>query len=353
MKDLRFAVIGCGFWAQAQIAAWGELPGATLVAVCDRDRERVEATAQRFGVRAYVDAETMLKDERPDFIDIITDVLSHAFLAEMAARNGIDAITQKPMAPDLKSARRMRETARAAGAALYVHENFRWQPPLRRIGALLREGAIGEAFRGRLCFNSAFSVFDNQPNLADLEQFILTDVGAHVLDVARFLFCEARTLFCATRRINPRIRGEDVASVLMEMQSGAICSVELSFATRQERESFPQTTAFLEGQEGTLLLNLDGEIVVTTREGTVRERVTPPCHAWADPSYAAAHAGIVECNRDLLSALQGMNPAETTADDNFETLRLVFAAYASAREGRVIDLQSESGEEWEAKETKA
>ena len=56
---------------------------------------------------------------------------------------------------------------------------------------------------------SGFPVFANQPFLKELEQFILTDLGSHTLDTARFLFGEAESLYCQTRRVHPDIKGED------------------------------------------------------------------------------------------------------------------------------------------------
>ena len=339
---LSFAVIGCGFWAGYQIAAWRELDGVTLAAVCDRDPERATAAALRFGAgNAYTDAETMLRAERLDFVDIISDADGHAPLVEMAARYGVAAITQKPMAPDLASARRMLDAASQAEVGLYVHENFRWQAPLRRLKALLDGGAVGKVFRGHLAFNSAFPVFDNQPALAGLQNFILMDVGTHVLDVARFLFGEAATLHCKTRRVNPNIQGEDVATILMEMRGGAHCTVELSYASLLEQEAFPQTLALIEGQGGSLRLGLGGEIALTTRAGTVREAVTPRLYPWADPAYAVAQSAIVDCHRNLLDALTGRGQAETTGADNMKTLQLVFACYESAHDNRVISFDPE------------
>jgi len=342
-KELNFAVIGCGFWAEYQIAAWCEIAGAKLAAVCDRDPARAQATALRFGVpHSYTVAETMLRTETLDFVDIISDVGSHLPLVELAARYGVAAITQKPMAPNMADARQMLAVIAEAGVGLYVHENFRWQTPLRRMKALLDEGAIGEVFRGHLAFNSAFPVFDNQPALAEMEQFILTDVGVHVLDVARFLFGEAATLHCKTRRVDPRIRGEDVATVLMEMRSGIHCTVELSYASLLEHEAFPQTLALMEGREGSLRLGIGGEIAISTRTGTARETVTPQIYSWLNPAYASSQSAIVECHRNLLGALQGIGRAETTGADNIKTLELVFACYESARDNSVIAFGSES-----------
>jgi hypothetical protein len=48
------------------------------------------------------------------------------------------------------------------------------------------------------------------------------------------------------------------------------------------------------------------------------------------------HASIVPCNTNLLGALRSDAPAETTADDNLQTVRLVYAAYDSARDNCVV-----------------
>ena len=57
---LRVAVIGCGFFAQNHLNAWGAIPEVELVAVCDRDPERAEAARARFpSARAYTDPEEM------------------------------------------------------------------------------------------------------------------------------------------------------------------------------------------------------------------------------------------------------------------------------------------------------
>jgi hypothetical protein len=49
------------------------------------------------------------------------------------------------------------------------------------------------------------------------------------------------------------------------------------------------------------------------------------------------HASIVPCNQNLLRALQGLEAAETTAEDNLKTVRLVFAAYDSSDKRQVLD----------------
>src|SRR5688572_4246291 len=105
-RPLRFAILGAGFWAQFQLAAWRELKGAECVALYNRTRAKAEALAARFGVpMVYDDAEELLRREQPDFIDVITDVDTHGQFVRLAARHRIPVICQKPMAPSLGEAR--------------------------------------------------------------------------------------------------------------------------------------------------------------------------------------------------------------------------------------------------------
>ena len=336
MTALRFAIFGTGFWARFQLAAWRELAGVECVALYNRTRAKAEALAREFGIPAvYDDPQELLHRERVDFIDVITSVDTHAQFVGLAADHGIPVICQKPMARSLAEAEAMVSRCRQAGVPLYVHENWRWQHPIREVKKVLTEGQVGSPFRGRISFCSSFPVFDNQPFLAQLEQFILTDIGSHILDVARFLFGEADLLCCRTQRINRKIKGEDVATVFMRM-GGCTVLCEMSYASRTEHERFPETFISVEADNGSVELGPDYWLRVTTKVGTLSRHCPPPRYAWADPAYDLVHSSIVPCNASLLDGLRGGPPPETTGDDNLNTVRLVFAAYESARTGDVV-----------------
>ena len=339
MKTLRFAIVGTGFWARYQLAAWRELPGAQCVALCDLNRQKAKTLAQEFGVPAiYDDAQEMIRSEQLDFIDIISDVTSHSSLVHLAAANGLPVICQKPMATTLAEAAEMVRVCENAAVPFFVHENWRWQTPIREVKNELERGTIGKPFRARLHFCSSFPVFDNQPFLKELEQFILTDIGSHILDVARFLFGEAGTLYCQTHRIHLEIKGEDVATVMMTMDGGMTVTCEMSYASRTEHERFPETYIYVEGEDGSLELGPDYWIRITTKTGTNAKRYPPLQYSWADPAYALIQSSMVPCNANLLAGMQGSGVTETTAEDNLKTVQLVFSAYESARSGKVINL---------------
>jgi predicted dehydrogenase len=330
MKSLRFAVIGTGFWANYQVAAWRELEGVDLVAVCDKNRNRAEEMAQKFGIaKVYDSVETLLNKEALDFVDIITGVDTHAAIAASAAQKGVHVICQKPMASSLPEAQQMLDNCKQNNVRFFIHENFRWQAPIRALKEALDSGVIGRPFKAKASFCSAFPVFENQPFLAELDHFILTDIGSHVLDICRFLFGEAKSLSCLTQSVNPKIKGEDVANVLMQMESGLHCFAEMSYASILEKEAFPQTLVLVEGEAGSIHLTHDFELKITTRKGTTSSFIKPTVYSWIDPAYAIVHSSIVECNRDILNGLHG-GKSETTGEDNIRTVQLVWACYDSA-----------------------
>lgn len=338
MNKLRLAIVGCGFWSRYQTAAWKELSGKVeIVALCDKDLAKAKLQAEACGVsRIYNDIEELLKNEQIDFVDIITDVDSHATLVKLVADHHKTVICQKPMGRSYLEAEEMVNYCEMKGVPFFIHENFRWQRPIRKLKELLDENRIGRPFKANLKFCSSYPVFENQPFLAELDQFILTDVGTHVLDVARFLFGESHSVYCQTHRINPFIKGEDVANVFLMHQSGVHCYTEMSYASILADESFPQTFVLIEGQEGSLHLTKDYQITLTTKDGIKTIDATPGIFDWSLADYALIHTSIYECNKNILSQLNGEGEAETTAADNLKTIGLVFDAYKSAKINAVV-----------------
>lgn len=340
MKNLRFAAVGAGFWANYQLAAWKELPNVECVALCDSSKQRAALLAQRLSISyVYDDVEQMLGQEQIDFLDIITPVETHADLVGRAAAHRIPVICQKPMATSLQIAEQMVQCCAQAGVPFFIHENWRWQTPMRKLKDFLREEQIGRPVRARLQFITGFDFLKNQPDLGRVEQLLLADLGVHILDTTRFLFGEARSIYCQTHRVHREIRGEDMATIILQMQNDMTVICELAYSgIPVEQEHFPQTSVFIEGAQGSLELAPDYWIRITTNTDTLSRRYPPQRYAWADPSYEVAQASLVSCNENLLHALQGKGTAETTGEDQLQTARLVWAAYQSAQQNEVVRL---------------
>src|SRR5882672_11358933 len=185
-SPLRFAIFGAGFWTRYQLSAWRELRGAECIAIYNRTAAKAETIAREFGIPAvYDDAEALLREVKPDFVDNITEVGGHKPLSLLCARHRVACICQKPMALSLADARAMVSAFRKAKTPFFIHENWRWQTPMRALKRILESGVIGPPFRARLTMVSGFDCWANQPALRELDHFILTDLGTHLLDVAR------------------------------------------------------------------------------------------------------------------------------------------------------------------------
>ncbi|RUX96907.1 MULTISPECIES: Gfo/Idh/MocA family oxidoreductase [unclassified Mesorhizobium] len=341
MAELRGALIGCGFFAVNQMHAWRDIAGAAIAVICDRDPERLKIVGDQFGIaKRYTDAAELFAGESLDFVDIATTAPSHRPLVEMAATHRVPVICQKPFAPTLADAKAMVRACAQAGVPLMVHENFRWQSPIQAVRAVLDSGEIGTPFFGRISFRSAYDVFSGQPYLATGKRFIIEDLGIHSLDIARFLLGDVSTITTRTARVNPGIAGEDVATMLMDHNSGATSVVDCSYATKLATEPFPETLIEIDGSDGTIRLAQGYRLTVTGKNGTAVTDVSPPLLPWASRPWHNIQESVVAIQQHWVDCLaKGIEPA-TSGADNLKTFALVEAAYAGAASREPVQLDA-------------
>ncbi len=339
MAGLKGALIGCGFFAINQMHAWKDVRGADIVAICDRDPERLKIVGDQFGIeRRYTDAATMFADGGFDFVDIATTVQSHRALVEMAAAHKIPAICQKPFAKTLNDAKSMVAVCAQAGVPLMVHENFRWQTPIQAVKAILQSGAIGEPFWGRFSFRSGYDVFSGQPYLAEGERFIIEDLGIHTLDIARFILGDVTSLTARTKRVNPKIKGEDVATILLDHENGATSIVDVSYASKPAVEPFPETLIELDGTKGTLRLSQGYRLEVNGPDGIAVSDASPQLLPWGSRPWHNIQESVLAIQQHWTDRLADGGETSTSGADNLKTFALVEAAYESAASGRAVDI---------------
>ncbi len=331
---MRGAVIGCGFFAQNHLKAWGDVAGAELVAVCDLDPAKARAAADLTGAKPYTDVDMMFADQRLDFVDIATTMETHEALVEKAAKAGAHVICQKPFAPDIAGVKRILATAEAAGIRVMVHENFRFQTPLIELKQAM--AAIGEPFFAHIAWRTGYDVVAGQPYLAKVERFIILDLGIHVLDVARFLLGDVRDIYARTQKTMPGAKGEAQATLSLGHISGAVSAVTCTYTNRIDPDPFPQTLIEVEGTAGTLQLKRDYRLELH-RHGKVEVcEVAPDVPAWADPQWALVQESVLNTQAHFIDCLRSGNAFQTSGRDNLQTFALVEAAYASAASGQPV-----------------
>jgi predicted dehydrogenase len=333
-QPLRVGVIGCGFFAENHLAAWASMEDVLLAAVCDLDLGKARSAAERHKAgSAYADAAEMLDREQLDFVDIVTTMESHVKLVAMTAAHKLPTIVQKPLAPTWEDCAAVVETCRAAGVPFMVHENTRFLTPVRKAREVVASGAIGKPTWARVSFRTGHNIYGKQPYLAEVDHFVILDLGVHMLDVTRFLMGEATRLYCQTQSVKPGIRGEDMATIMLQHSGGATSIVECSYASPIHPDPFPQLTVQMEGTAGSLRLSPGYRLSVFSNGEATETDVSPAMLPWSTPPWHGTQESVLRVQRHWVQCLRDGREPETSGADSLKTYGLVFSAYESARTG--------------------
>ncbi len=330
-------LIGCGFFAGNHMNGWAAAEGARITAVCDLDRTKAQAMADKFGItQVFTDVEEALATVKPDFVDVCTTVDSHRPLVELALASGALTICQKPFANTLKDARAMCDAADAAGKPLIIHENFRWQHPKIELKKLLDQNIIGDPTFARLSFRHGWDVYAGQPYLAETEKFAIMDVGLHLFDLDRFLLGDVADIHCRTQSLKPGIAGEDAFTATVKHDNGTVCVIDCSFFTKVTPDPFPETLIRIEGMEGTLELLQNYEIRVH-KNGEVKSiPAEPEKPDWAERPWHVVQDSVAAFEAHVVDVLNGKAEPQPSGRHNLTTLAMAVAAYESNDTGRTI-----------------
>jgi len=203
MSQVRIGMVGYKFMGKAHSNAYRVLPmffpNSTvpqMKAICGRNQEALEIARKQFGWgEAVTDWRELLKRDDIDLIDINAPSDAHKEIAIAAARAGKHIFCEKPLALTLSDAREMLAEAEAAGVKHMVGFNYRFAPAVQLAKKLIDEGRIGKInhFRGQ--FLQDWIMDPQFPLVWRLQKEIagsgsLGDLGAHVIDMARYLVGE-------------------------------------------------------------------------------------------------------------------------------------------------------------------
>ena len=144
---LRVAVIGMGPIGNRHADLYQQDSLAELVGVCDRNHERADAAAERLGVSAFYDVETMLKSISPDVCSVTTSGYEngsdHYEPTMQALEYGCHVLGEKPISNEVEEAEEMVAKARDKGLYYGVNLNHRFTPAARLAKKWVDEGKLG------------------------------------------------------------------------------------------------------------------------------------------------------------------------------------------------------------------
>jgi predicted dehydrogenase len=327
-EPLRVAIVGAGMISHHHLIAWRNASDAARVtAVFDPNPARAGARAQEFGISTvYRNADALLADEAIDALDIASPCGTHAFWIEAAAVRGIDALCQKPLTPTLAQAKTL-----IAGTAdrmrLMVHENWRFRPWYRELKKWLNAGELGEIIGIQMTVISSGLLPDKngdrpalvrQPFMANEPRLMIGESLIHQLDVVRWLAGPLRVVSARALHTLPEVKGETLATILLESTVGAPIVVSGTMAA----PGFPPRNRDR--------LEVLGRRASATLEGSdLRLLGSEPRHVTYDfnAGYQASFDGVIA---HFVERLRSGAPFETDPVDNLETLYLVEHAYWAA-----------------------
>jgi D-apiose dehydrogenase len=337
---LSVAIVGCGFFSREHQRAWSRVREARVVALADADPAKACAAAEAFpGAQVFADAETMLDAVRPDVVDIVTPPATHRALVAAAARRGIAAICQKPLAPTLAEAQALVEEVERAGATLIIHENFRFMPWFQEARAILDRGLLGAPlgifFRLRPGDGQGTQAYlGRQPYFQSMERFLVHETAIHFIDVFRFLMGEVTAVFARLKRFNPAIAGEDAGVIVFDFQGEATGLFDGNRLVDHPSEDARMTMGimFLEGTGGTLRLDGYGRLFLKPHGGEEREHP----YAWTNAGYGGDC--VLRQIEHIVAHLVDGAPVFNTGRDYLRNVEIEEAVYRSDAEKRLVEV---------------
>jgi predicted dehydrogenase len=219
---VRIAVVGLGYWGPNLVRNLQELPGAEIVAVCDRRDEALQRVVRRFpAVRTTIELEEILAADDIDAVAVATPVCTHHEIARLALSADKHVFVEKPLAASTEQALDLLTLAKRNGLVLMPGHTFLYSPPVNCIHELLHSGELGEIY-----FISMSRV---NLGLHQSDVSVAWDLGPHDFSILRYWLGETPASVIATSRscVIPSI--PDVAFITLEFDSGAISHVELSW----------------------------------------------------------------------------------------------------------------------------
>jgi predicted dehydrogenase len=234
-----------------------DFPDVEVVAGVDINDERLEQMKSKWGVeRVFKDWKTMLKEVKPDAVDICTPNGVHAQPSIDASNAGCHVIVEKPMALDPKQCQKMIDAAKKANKKLVIGFQYRYHPATEFLVRARDEGTFGNilfvkcmALRRRGIPN--WGVF-GQKELQGGGPMI--DIGVHCIEMAHYTMGSPKPVaatgntwtYLGDKPSNvvsqwpnwdyKTYTVEDLAIGHIRFENGAILQIEASFAAHIEKD---------------------------------------------------------------------------------------------------------------------
>ncbi|WP_066195517.1 Gfo/Idh/MocA family protein [Gracilibacillus timonensis] len=287
-QPIRIGMIGYQFMGKAHSHAYRDLPfyfdtplKPELKVIAGRNEAAVKEAQARYGFESYeTDWRKLIEREDVDVIDIVTPNHTHLEIALAAIEAGKHLIIEKPLSMNAADAKRMYQATKKSGVKHMICHNYRFAPAIQFAKQLIDQGKIGRVFHYRANYLQDFIIDPDFPLVWRLKKDIagsgaLGDLGAHSLDLARFLngeiseltstmetFIKERPLGDMTGGLSAKgssdqmgeVTVDDAVAVIARFENGALGTFE---ATRLANGNRNKNKFEINGDKGSIRWDME------------------------------------------------------------------------------------------------
>jgi predicted dehydrogenase len=361
--EIGVGMLGYAFMGKAHSNAFRKLAYMTwppplvprLEAIAGRDEAAVAEPARRYGYERWTtEWRDLVADPAIGLFDNGGPNALHAEPTIQAAQAGKHVLCEKPLGRDADESYRIWREVAATGVKHLCAFNYRFVPAVRLARELIEAGELGELrhFRGRYLQD-----WGDDPAL-DTWRFhadeagsgALGDLGAHVVDLARYLVGDVKSVSGLVKTFLPGRQVDDAIEAAVEFENGAVGTIESTRLALGRRNAFQWE---INGSKGALAFDMErlNELQVFKADGDrargfktvlVTEADHPFMAHWWPPGHIIGWGEtFVHEIHHLLAAIADdgeVAPHGATFEDGYRAAEVCDAIVASSREGRRVEL---------------
>lgn len=344
MKKTKLAILGAGFVSDIHMESYHRfVPEAEIVAVYTRSAEKAKAFAEKHHIpNWYDDMDRLINESGCEVVDICLPNFLHAEATLKAAAAGKHIIIEKPLAVTLEEADTMIAACKKAGVKLMYAEELCFAPKYERVRHLVNEGAVEKVYMLKQSekHSGPHSDWFYDINLAG--GGVLMDMGCHAIQWCRWMLKNEKVIsvYATMNTVlhNKRTNAEDNSVVIIEFESGVTAVLENSWAKHGGMDDRCEVY----GTGGVIYADLFmGNAAITYSKegyGYAMEKAGTTA-GWSFTVFEEAfNQGYPQELKHFIECIQQDTDPLVTGEDGRAVLEIIYAAYASAGQGKKIML---------------
>lgn len=344
MHRTKVAILGAGFITDIHMESYHRfVPEAEVVAVYARKEERARAFAEKYTIAQwYNDLDDAIQNSGCEVVDICLPNYLHFEATMKAAAAGKHIIIEKPLAITIKEADMMIAACKKAGVKLMYAEELCFAPKYERVRHLVNEGAIGDVYMLKQSEKHSGPHTDWFYDINLSGGGVLMDIGCHAFGWFRWMLNNAKvkSVYASMSTVlhKERTRGEDNSVVIVEFDNGVTAVAENSWAKHGGMDDRSEVY----GTGGVVYADLFmGNAAISYSKsgyGYAMEKADTTV-GWSFTVFEEAfNQGYPHELKHFIECVQQDKQPSVTGEDGRAVLEIIYAAYASAGEGKKIML---------------